>query len=201
LQNYELGPIVSTHHLENEATWLELFHRGDRATLEACYRDNFDTVEATVGRFLWGADRETVVHEIFFALISEESLRCNFKGGSFLSWLRTVSRNRAIDWLRKHQRLTLAGDKALEDPQLQQSPEQAWRAVEQQDELKRLIDYIREAIPESWKDVFQLRFVDQLSQRDAAKKLRLSRTTLAYREIRIRRVIRRYILSAAVESP
>src|SRR6185369_15836781 len=58
-----------------DAAWLDRFHAGARDVLEACYRDHFRAVEQAVGHILHGADKETVVHEIFFQLLSSQDLR------------------------------------------------------------------------------------------------------------------------------
>ena len=51
----------------------------------------------------------------------------------------------------------------------------------------------REHLPEEWAGVFELRFLQQLPQREAARRLSIQRTTLAYRELRIRRLLRRFL--------
>ena len=48
----------------DEAGWLERFHRGDRATLEDCYREQFATVDRAIAPVLRGGDRETAIHEV-----------------------------------------------------------------------------------------------------------------------------------------
>ncbi len=153
--------------------------------IEGIYRTYFDSVDAAVGRILVGADRETVIHEVFFSLMTDAKMRQSFRGGHFAGWLRTVSRHRAIDWLRKYRR-----EDALTESHLEQR--QAHQAAEGQAELRRVVDYVRARIPEEWVAVFETRFIEQLSQRQAAARLNLHRTTLAYRELRIRRVLRRY---------
>jgi RNA polymerase sigma-70 factor (ECF subfamily) len=172
--------------------WLARFHAGERQALEACYRDHFATVDGAVGRLLSGADRETVVHELFFRLMSSEPLRRAYRGGSFVAWLSTVARNHAIDHVRRQRREQPAG--AM--PQgWSERPDEA--ALEQQAEARLLIDRFRdECLPPAWKAVFQARFLDQLDQREAARRLGIRRTTLAYQEYRIRVILRRYLLRA-----
>src|SRR5262249_9495898 len=94
--------------------WLMAFHAGERSCMEACYRDYFETVERAVGTILHGADRETVVHEIFFRLLTEEVLRQRFGGGSLAAWLRVIARNQAIDHARRRRREISLG--SLSDP-------------------------------------------------------------------------------------
>jgi RNA polymerase sigma-70 factor (ECF subfamily) len=91
----------SAPRIAPEEAGLRAFHAGEQASLDACYRDHFDTVDRAVGAILSGADRETVVHEVFFRLITDPSLRRAFRGGSLPAWLRVVARNQAIDYARR----------------------------------------------------------------------------------------------------
>jgi RNA polymerase sigma-70 factor (ECF subfamily) len=64
-------------------------------------------------------------------------------------------------------------------------------------EARILIErFRRDRLPAAWQPVFELRFVRQLSQGQAAGMLRLSRTTLAYRELRIRHALKTFLLEA-----
>jgi RNA polymerase sigma-70 factor (ECF subfamily) len=166
--------------------WLEAFHRGERAVLEECYRAHFETVARAVGSVLRDVDRETVVHEVFSRLLGQADLRLAFHGGGLGAWLATVARNQAIDYRRR-----LARETHL--PSAGQEPQAAdW---EEAAEARLVIERFRVtlALPE-WRAVFDVRFVQQLGQREAAASLGISRTTLAYRELRIRHELRRFVL-------
>jgi len=168
--------------------WLERFHAGDRRVLEGCYRDHYATVAAAAARHVQGADAETVVHDVFYTLLSSQSARESFRGGSLAAWLTTVARNRAIDYLRQHRRLRSI-DPAATQALPSEDPDPATCA-----EARRIVEEVRRRLPEKWRPVFQARFVDQLSQREAAARIGCSRTTLAYRETRVRAALRRYLL-------
>ena len=62
-----------------EGLWLERFHAGERDVIEECYRDHFRVVEHAVGQVLRGADKETVIHEVFLqlTLLNRVDLRGN----------------------------------------------------------------------------------------------------------------------------
>ena len=176
--------------------WLALFHRGDRSVIEQVYRDQFGAVDAVVGRFLVGADRETVVHEVFFKLVSDQSFREKFDGRALGGWLRQVAKNQAIDFLRKRKREVPLADEtqhALESTA--ETDREAYRS-----EAERLVGAFRkDHLPEKWAPVFEARFMKQLSQRDAAKQLGISRTTLAYREQRVRQLLKRFLLGGKLQ--
>lgn len=66
---------LKTSASDPQAEWLARFHRGDGPILEGCYREHFASVVRAVGRYLPEADRETVVHEVFYRLISRPEVR------------------------------------------------------------------------------------------------------------------------------
>jgi RNA polymerase sigma-70 factor (ECF subfamily) len=169
--------------------WLARFHAGDRAVMEEIYRDHFDAVHQAAGRFLDGANRETVVHEVFLRLLSNAEMRRSFDGGSIGGWLRTVTRNQAIDFRRRLSREVGEPDGLVE----QAAPQPITERVE----AKMLIDrFRREVLPAKWAGVFEARFLGELDQREAARSLGISRTTLAYQELRIRSLLRAFLLGA-----
>jgi len=53
-----------------ETPWLDRFHAGEREVLEDCYRNHFRVVETAVGQVLRGADKETVIHDVFLQLLA-----------------------------------------------------------------------------------------------------------------------------------
>lgn len=186
----QAGPKLSAE----EAAWLARFHAGDKKVIEEVYLDHFDTVQGAVGRVLRGADQETVVHEVFFRVVSDEEFRMRFHGGSLRAWLATVGRNRAIDFLRRRNREEMTEAHDLEQVA---GTADADRFVEQAEARKIVERFRREQLPEKWRSVFEARFMRQLSQREAAVELGISRTTLAYQELRIRSLLKSFLLNAS----
>ena len=184
----------------HDAVWLARFHAGERQTIADCYRDHFRVVDYAVGQVLRGADKETVIHEVFFQLLARAELRRSFTGGGFSAWLATVARHQAIDFWRRyrHERsldqLTAAG-RAVEPPEPGEPFE---RAVEARVTIDR---FRREQLPEKWSRVFEARFVAGMDQRAAAARLGISRTTLAYQEIQVRRLLRKFLLGKGRPKP
>lgn len=167
--------------------WLERFHRGDMAVLEGCYRDHFAVVAGAIGGILAPVDRETVIHELFSRLIAREDLRRSFRGGSFPAWLATVARNQAIDYRRR-----LSRESEVIVPDQNAFAAGTWELAA---EARLLVErFRRDCLPPAWQGVFELRFLAQLPQREAARQLSMRRTTLAYREVRIRRLLKRFLL-------
>lgn len=165
------------------------FHAGEHGCLERCYRDHLQTVDRAVAAVVTGADRETLVHEVFFRLLTETSLRASFRGGSFASWLRVVARHQAIDYARRRRlEVSFTSDSGPSAPVSTPS-------FEQQIDVRLTLERFRaQILPPKWRAVFDVRFVAQQDQPTAARRLGMRRTTLAYQEYRIRRLLRRFVL-------
>jgi RNA polymerase sigma-70 factor (ECF subfamily) len=170
--------------------WLRAFHAGAQACLEACYREHLTTVDRVVAGVLHGADRETLVHEVFFRLLSDSSLRQAFHGGSFAAWLRMVARNQAIDYARRR-RLEVRFLDTVAPVDTASMPVAFERELDIQWTLQR---FRERCLPARWRAVFDARFVALQDQPTAARAVGLSRTTLAYQEYRIRRLLRRFVM-------
>lgn len=173
----------------DDEAWLARFHAGDRAILAACYERHFDDALRAIGTVLEGADRETVVHELFSRLLDRPELRRAFQGGSFVAWLNTLARNQAIDYRRRLRRevpvAEVHGAAATSPAVSSECASDARLIIEK---------FRREVLPPAWLPVFELCFLEQLPQRQAAARLGIHRTTLAYRELRIRRLLKKFLL-------
>lgn len=177
--------MTSVEPKPQDPLWLERFHAGERAVLEGCYRAHFTTVMMATGAILSGADQENVVHDVFVQLLANPTSRASFHGGSLSAWLRTIGRNRAIDYRRRHQRETRVEPNTAADLSDRMASEVPQHHI-QVDAQRLLARFGKDGVPQKWSGVFKLRFISGLSQREAAKQLGISRTTLAYREARLR---------------
>jgi RNA polymerase sigma-70 factor (ECF subfamily) len=178
---------------EEGPSWLDAFHRGDRQILHECYVDHVDTAEQAIGRILQGADKETVIHELFYRLVSDGDLRAKFRGGSLRAWIAVVARNLAIDYLRKRRR---EQPYALAPDEVRDSHPQT--SIEASIEARQVVARFREThLPEKYRRVFDARFVHQLDQSEAARALGMHRTTLLYQESRIRKLLKSFLLRSA----
>jgi RNA polymerase sigma-70 factor (ECF subfamily) len=168
--------------------WLARFHAGERGTLELVYRQYFQALHGAVGTVLAGADRETVIHEVFLRVLNEATFRLSFRGGDLGAWLAVVGRHHAIDYARRRNREAPAGIEVA-----------AWRStgddLARSSEARLLIErFQREVLPPQWRAMFEARFLRHLSQNEAAAELGMRRSTLAYQELRIRQLLRTFLL-------
>jgi RNA polymerase sigma-70 factor (ECF subfamily) len=168
-----------------QQAWLDAFHAGDRACMAALYERQFDVVERVVGGILSGADRENVVHDVFFRLLSDESLRREFQGGALSSWLRVLDhvRRRRLEVPLSEHTQTRSSGLSIED------------RLEQRTHVRLTLERFRsQVLPAKWERVFVARFLQQQDQPTAARSLGMRRTTLAYQEYRIRKLLERFVL-------
>jgi len=170
------------------------FYAGDRELIGLVYRETYDAVDSAVGRILRGADRETVVHDLFLRLLASADLRRSFVGGSLRAWLATLGHNLAVDFWRRYRRET-----SLDDPAAPCLVDPMSRRMEERAELNLFLErFRRDALPEPLWPLFLARFVERLDQREAARRLGMHRTTLAYRELRVRRLLRAFLRTRSV---
>ncbi len=181
-------------HLSSEGDWLDRFHRGDKALIGEVYCEQQGAVLAVARRYLTEAEAEACAHDVFLRMVQKRSFRENYQGGSLRAWLCTVTRNRAIDIVRRQGRMEKTEPQDLE---------RLAGAVEgdrfvQAAEARRVVDtFRREVLPEKWRGVFDQRFIHQRSQREAAGELQMRRSTLAYQEGQIRSLLEQHLLSTA----
>jgi RNA polymerase sigma-70 factor, ECF subfamily len=170
--------------------WIDRFHAGSREVIEELYQTHFERVARSVGSVLDGADKETAIHEVFFRLLTSEQARRNYRGGSFGAWIATVARNQAID-LRRRRRL----EEPLGSPGDLPEESQDRSTFQDRVDAKLMVRQFREdCLPAKWLRVFELRFIQQLDQSEAARVLKISRTTLIYQEYRVRKLLNGYFL-------
>jgi RNA polymerase sigma-70 factor (ECF subfamily) len=179
--------------VEPDPSWLEAFHRGDRAALEEVYRHHVRPVVDEASRLLRSADAETVAHEVFFRLLTETRMREGFHGGNLGAWLRVIARRAAIDLLRKRRR----EDGPVDEDAPSAYPPDPTREHEERDARVLVERFRREILPDKYRALFEVRFLGQLAQREAAEKLGLSRSTLAYQEERVRELLKAFLLERA----
>ena len=173
-----------------ESGWLQRFHAGERDALDSCYREHFSTVARAVSATTSDAiDRESLIHDVFARLFADEGARRGFGGGSFAAWISTVAKNRARDALRRQKR-----EQVVEPEEIVRLTGHGGRDPVMEGEARDLLaTFQRDVLPEKWAGVFVARFVEQRDQRDAAQRLGLARTTLLYREHRVRRLLERFL--------
>lgn len=170
---------------------LAAFHAGDRSTLERCYRDHYARIAAAAARIVRPVDAETVAHEVFHRLLASAEMREKFVGGDLGAWLTRVATNQAIDHQRRYAR---EASLPASLPAPADSADADGAAPERLSATLVIERFRRERLPAKWSRVFETRFIGQLGQREAARALGMSRTTLMYQEHRVRALLRKFVL-------
>lgn len=162
-----------------EPIWEARFHRGERDVMESVYRENFDAVRRAVARVLpEPADRDTIVQQVFADLCASRRMRESWKGTGLGAWLRTIARNQAIDFARRERRLTDLS--AVENA--------AGPAPDPLQEFRQELLRFAERLDPARRTLLELRFIEGLTQVEAAGRIGMPRSTLEdwEREIRSR---------------
>lgn len=156
------------------------------ADLERVYRQHWRRLHAIARRMVGPVDADTVVQEVFVALLREE-LRGRFLGGDLGAWLAEITRRKALQQRQQQQR---------------QGREQPMPAVERDgpspEEDLTARDLIRRFlaghVPEAQRPFFELRFLERRTQVEAATILGIPRSTLEGWEHRLSRALRAFVL-------
>lgn len=139
-------------------------------------------------------DVDDVVQESFVRAFSE-SARLNYDGlHSFQNYLFAIARNVVLRDFRKEVRTVALDDPEREGEQIplgeeDPSPEQVLISAE----AVQLVRDFRQQLSHYDQRFFELRFLQQLSQDDTAKRLRLTRARVRTLEQRVRKRLLRFL--------
>ena len=133
------------------------------------------------------------MHEVFYRLLTRRELRENFQGGKLGAWLSRGATNLAIDH-RRHARREELVDHVDEVKIDAAAPE---RDAAREAHAKGIVERFREEVlPPKLGPLFEVRFIRQLGQYEAAEELGIARSTLVYQEQKIREMLRAFVLDA-----
>ncbi|MGC4120834.1 MAG: sigma-70 family RNA polymerase sigma factor [Myxococcales bacterium] len=192
----------------------EAFRRGEPAALErvylayapevGAYVANAFPARATSSRHLAGDSRgglapldlDSVVQEVFLRAFKPDN-RMAYDGiRPFKGLLFSMAKAAAIDWMRAQGKL------ARESVPLQAAPEVETLRVEDrspeekalESELRAVVAEFVQACDEGDRGIVEARFVEGLSQEQAAQKLGLSRGEVRWREKRIKKAFTDHVV-------
>lgn len=187
--------------LETDRVLLDAFRRGDRGALTRVFRAFVDEVTRTlragvvvtvdgqrtrVGQRLPEHELEALVQETFARAFAPRAREAYDGVRPYGAWLATIARNLLVDRARATRRDArvvqvedlgeLVDDGATNDP--------SWNLEEQQ--LRRLVGSVKEALEEPDASIFRLRFEEQRSFRETAEALGLTDIVIRRRDTRLR---------------
>jgi RNA polymerase sigma factor (sigma-70 family) len=151
--------------------------------IEEIYRATFEDVKRAAGTVLHEpADRDAVVHEVYVQLIDSRELRESHRGGQMSSWLGAIARHQALDYARRESRLT---DLSVID--------EATAKTDPLEDLRReLLRFAARLDPERQRLV-QLRYIEGMTQMEAAAVLGKPRSTLEDWEHQFKRALQAHL--------
>ena len=156
--------------METEHQLLEAIHSGEKAALRRLY-DRYSGYAMAVGlRYIPERDEVRDVLQDSFVKILTSIGQFNYQGeGSLKSWVSRIVSNRAIDYLREHQRFMLV-DIIPEEPDTPEEPD-----VEEvpPDSLMAMIGQL----PPNYRTVLNLFVFEQRPHREIAQLLGVKEST------------------------
>lgn len=147
--------------------------------IEEIYRETFEEVRRAAGTVLHEpADRDAVVHEVFLQLLSKPELRESHRGGHMGAWLGAIARHQALDFARRESRLTDLS--AIDETTTKTDPVEDLR--------RELVRFAARLDPDRQRLV-QLRYIEGMTQMEAAAVLGKPRSTLEDWEHQLKRAL------------
>jgi RNA polymerase sigma factor (sigma-70 family) len=163
--------------------WRERFLRGDKDVIEEIYRATFEEVRRAAGTVLHEpADRDAVVHEVYLELLESRELRESHRGGALGAWLGAIARHQALDFARRESRLT----------DLSAVDEVSIKSDGLTDLRRELIRFAERMDPER-RRLVELRYVEGMTQMEAAAILGKPRSTLEDWEHQFKRALMAHV--------
>jgi len=163
--------------------WRDRFLGGDKDVIEEIYRATFEEVRRAAGTVLHEpADRDAVVHEVYLELLSSRELRESHRGGSMGAWLGAIARHQALDFARRESRLT----------DLSAVDEMSAKTDGISDLRRELARFAEQLDPER-RRLVQLRYIEGMTQMEAAAILGKPRSTLEDWEHQFKRALSAHV--------
>ncbi|MEM7674940.1 MAG: sigma-70 family RNA polymerase sigma factor [Myxococcota bacterium] len=198
--------------LETDRSLLDGFRRGQRRALEQVYALYADGVAQFLrGGFVFESKGTTIryqgapsefhledwVHDVFIRAFSEAARRQYDGLRPYGPYLQRIARNVVIDELRRKEHQLRAHVAELPEPEVDTDyaatgPRAPDEEAEQRQLNAHVADFIA-ALPEREQQVYRLRFVEGLDQRDVAAQSGLSASKVKTSERRIRTGFYRYL--------
>jgi RNA polymerase sigma-70 factor (ECF subfamily) len=140
--------------------------QGDRRAFAELYQSRLAGVGRYVGAMVRNASvAEDVVAQTF--LLAWQDLPKLRRGDRFDAWLYRIAHNQAMTELRRPQTSTIEGAPEPADPDRRGAPE---RAVEASADAEAIREALA-ALPEAQREVLQLRFFQELSSGEVARRM------------------------------
>ena len=172
--------------METERELLEAIRVGDRAAMRRLY-DRYSRYAMAIGlRYVPNRDEMRDVLQDSFVKIITNISRFDYRGeGSLKSWVSRIVANRAIDYVREHERLQFTGEMPVDvidsEPDVGEVPDE-------------MLDEMIGQLPANYRVVLNLFVFEQLSHREIAQQLGISEKNSATQFFRAKRALQKMII-------
>lgn len=171
--------------METERQLLDAIQRGERAALRRLY-DRYSGYAMAIGlRYIPDCDEARDVLQDSFVKILTSIGRFDYRGeGSLKSWVSRIVANRAIDYIKQHQRLQFTDEVPEnineEEPEIGGVPPD-------------ILDSMIGQLPAGYRMVLNLFVFEQLSHRDIALRLGITESASTSQLFRAKRMLQRMV--------
>ena len=171
--------------METERQLLDAIQRGERAALRRLY-DRYSGYAMAIGlRYVPDCDEARDVLQDSFVKILTSIGRFDYRGeGSLKSWVSRIVANRAIDYIKQHQRLQFTDEVPEnineEEPEIGGVPPD-------------ILDGMIGQLPAGYRVVLNLFVFEQLSHRDIAQRLGITESASTSQLFRAKRMLQRMV--------
>ena len=171
--------------METERQLLDAIQRGERAALRRLY-DRYSGYAMAIGlRYVPDCDEARDVLQDSFVKILTSIGRFDYRGeGSLKSWVSRIVANRAIDYIKQHQRLQFTDEVPEnineEEPEIGGVPPD-------------ILDSMIGQLPTGYRVVLNLFVFEQLSHRDIAQRLGITESASTSQLFRAKRMLQRMV--------
>ena len=171
--------------METERELLDAIRSGERAAMRRLY-DRYSRYAMAIGlRYVPNRDEMRDVLQDSFVKIITNISRFDYRGeGSLKSWVSRIVANRAIDYVREHERLQFTGEMPVDvidsEPDVGEVPDE-------------MLDEMIGQLPANYRVVLNLFVFEQLSHREIAQQLGISEKNSATQFFRAKRALQKMI--------
>lgn len=154
---------------------------------ESLYKAN----EPLIYRFMFWRTRDSMLAQDLTSHVFEKAwrTRTHFTGGSAKAWLYKIAHTTLIDYWRKKKEVAIDNEAAADVPSdtvtVDEAIDQSMALADLEQALRRL--------PQEMHKVVQLRFIEGLSARDAARQLNISEANVRVIQYRALKKLRGYL--------
>ena len=154
------------------------------------FAEAYESYSPRIFRFLFWRTRDNELSEDLTSSVFEKAWRsrASFNGGSVQAWLYKIAHNVLTDHWRKRK------DVAVEDMDtIADATEDSAESLDRAMKIQKLEQALRK-LPKEMQEIVNLRFIEGLSSKDVAKRLRLSESNVRVIQYRALKRIRKELL-------